>query len=104
MNGLKHYNQYYQITNRYGLLSTDTISAPVSTGKMVTLPVYNIICQYVAFPARSSKEVGIEIIKILYSKKKLQVGTISVYQERPEEFVYHTHCYPVMDIKVDQLF
>ena len=55
------FNYLYQVSSCYGLLSTGTISDPVKTGTRVTLPYYSG-CQYVAFAARSSQEVGIFVI------------------------------------------
>ena len=64
----------------------------------MSLPFYPG-CRYVAFPAKDSQEVLIysSCTKItLYINK---VGTVKVYQSRPESLVYHENIFPILDVK-----
>ena len=87
-----------QVISCYGLISMSPVSAPVATGRMLTMPYYAGY-RYVAFPARTSEEVCILDFNLRTNLIILKVGRVNLYEERPASLVYFEHCVHILDVK-----
>ena len=91
-----------KVTSYYGLLSTSPITNPVSTGKMINLPL-DYASMFAAYPARSREEVNTYfIIFDLSNLISLKAGTVHHYKERPQFLTYHEKTFHLMDLKLCQ--
>ena len=67
----------------------------------MSVPFY-LGCRYAAYPARNAEEVFWINSCILFSAEtNLQVGTYTMFMERPTMLIYYEKSYHVMDLKVN---